>query len=179
MEADDAIVGLVEAEVIKAGPDGIGKHELQSATALGTNDLREALDVLSSEDIGAKVGVHATGAYYHLQYAGEGDAPAAEDGEGALPVPSDATAPVREEPGADPGEPDPDRDAPADGLRGFRITWETTVEYRSADPRTAIEDGKTIVMDAQQGILDKSPRLGVQQQGLVVTEFAERRIWPT
>lgn len=174
-EVDDGLIGHVESEIIKAGPDGISKAQLQQATGLGADDLRDALRRLEAGDVGqggaARIAEHA-GGYVHVQYAGEGA------GEGALPIPPAAEAAASNGPEPEPAPAPGGAEEAADGLSGFRITWETTVEYRSKTPETAVQDGKTIIQDAQQGILSKSPSLGISQQGLVVTQFAERRIWP-
>lgn len=150
------ITDLVETELRKAGPDGLGKQELQEATALGTDDLRAGITDLVTDGRVAERGAK----FVHGELLDE-------------PPTREMAAVTGEEEDGDDGE----EPAVAD-LHGFRVTFEMTGEFRSLNAQEAVADAKVLAEDAKDGVLSKSPTVKVGVANLVVTEFAERRVWP-
>lgn len=178
-------VELIETELERAGPDGLGKADLQAAVGLGTGDLRLALVAALAEGVAIvdgdryKAGPSAGAAGGDPDAAGDAAAALAEEPEGRVPEAEEADERA-EDPSPGPEASEAVRAAPAPSYKA-RIALDVTFvldDPETEGDETAVSDAAAIAQAARDGIHARWPDLGVSSAVVSVDGLEMRRVYP-
>lgn len=158
--AEEFAVDAVQNALVKAGPEGLTKAELEAETGLATEDLREAIADVSPGERGDRLFLDGDGAMVQST-SGRVD----DDEEGGGEGGGEAEGPD--------GPPVPTGDGM---LARAQILVDVTYQLEEGKPPdvAAVEAARTLLTDLPSlwPALDVRPKLGT------VEVFASKRVWP-